>query len=161
MSHPAHWTLVQCAAYDLVHDYREKGRRGAAALAFHLGKATNVLSNEANPDYPAAKLGLEDAIRMEEIAQDSRLLMAHAHALGFTVLALPVSPAAGDLELLNHFSEWQAAMGETCQRIHDALADGEITAAEAREVAAAGHAHMTRFLAFLERMESLAEPADG
>lgn len=159
MSHPAHWTLAQCAAYDLVHDYREGNRRGAAALARHLNKAANVISNEANPDYLGAKLGLEDALHIEQLSQDPRLLMAHAHSLGYTVLALPESPAAGDVELLNHFSEWQAAMGETCRRIHDALADGEITAEEAREVAAAGQHHMTRFMAFLERLESMAEPA--
>ncbi len=52
------------AAFHLVSDYRG----GAVALAPLMGKNPATLSHEVNPNYGAAKLGLEDAIKLSNLA---------------------------------------------------------------------------------------------
>lgn len=49
---------------------------GAAALGARMGK-TN-LADEVNPNLPRSKLGLDDAVTMELLAHDYRILRAHA-----------------------------------------------------------------------------------
>lgn len=154
--HPAHWTVVQCAAYDLVHGYRYGNLRGAPAIAPAVGKSAALLSNEVNPDYQGAKLGLDDAIALERAAGSAPILHAHAQMLHHVCIPLPDHALdAGDVALLTGFADWRAALGHTCELIRDALADGKINEAERRGITEAGYQHMARFLEFLERVETL------
>ena len=63
---------VSDAALNVVHQY--KG--GAAALQLRMGK-TN-LSGEVNPNVKGAKLGIEDAVTVQILANDYRILYAMA-----------------------------------------------------------------------------------
>ena len=159
MSHPhtpAHWTPLQIAVYNLVHGFRHNGKKGAVAIAPFLGKSANSVSNEVNPDYEGAKFGLDDAVQAELIAKQYPILHAHAQMLNHACFPLPCpNIGAGDVALLSTFSNWQAAMGTTCQHIHNALEDGQITPAEYRMIADAGHAHMGKFMDFMERVKAL------
>lgn len=156
--HPPHWTPIQCAAYDLVHNFSYHGQKGAPALAPAVGKSASLLSNEVSPDYQGAKLGLDDAIALERSAGTAPILHAHAQMLHHVCIALPDHDLnASDIELLTTFAEWQAAMGVTCGLIRDALADGRISPAERRAITDSGHRHMARFLEFLERVNCLTE----
>lgn len=75
---------VADAAYNVVHDYPG----GAAALQVRMGK-TN-LSGEVNPNVATAKLGIEDAVTVQLMARDYRILYAMAVELGhFPPLAMP------------------------------------------------------------------------
>ena len=160
--YPTHWTDLQTAAYRLVHETERGGKRGAEALAPYVGKAPASLSNEVNPDYQGAKLGLDDAVALELAAGDFRILDAHAAACGHVAIPLPpADPAASDAEVLELYAEWMAAKGETSARIAQALNEEgplgrDIAQGEAAEIARAGYRHIARFLEFLERVKGLA-----
>jgi len=158
--YPAHWTPVQIAAYELIHGFRHKKKEGAPAWEPFFAKTSGTLSNESNPDYQWAKLGLDDAIRMEQVAGSASILHAHARMLGHICIPVPnPEMPAGDVALLSKFAEWQAAMGKTCEHIRDALEDGRITRKEYQAITSAGFVHMTRFMEFLERVKTLQEGA--
>ena len=160
---PAHWNPVQIAAYDLVHSFKHGDKTGPQALAPFLGKTPKSLSNEVNADYQAHKFGLDDAVAAELAAGKAPILMAYAQMLNHVCFALPAPDmACGDVELLTKFADWQAAMGQTCMNIQQALdpngPNGSgISKKEARAIAEAGQAHMTRFMEFLERVKALVE----
>lgn len=162
---PAHWTPIQVAAYRTVHEYADrkagpKGPKGAAALGPKMGKSAATLSNEVSPDVPTHKYGLEDSITVQLLTGDYRQLHAYAAELHHVAIALPDFDTVSDVELLNQFAEWQAALGRTCQEIHKSLADGQVDPIELQQVKAKGFAHIAKFFQFLQRMEQIAEPGD-
>ena len=166
MSHrkPAHWTRLQYAAYQLAHGYRRGGKTGCEALAPFVGKAAHSLCNEVNPDYQGAKLGLDDALALELAADRYPILHAHAAACRHVCTRLPEPEhPIGDAELLDKFTEWQAAIGTTCGEIHEALGEGGpagcgIAKLELLTVWAAFHRHMTKGMELLECLKAMAEP---
>ncbi|USF88764.1 phage regulatory CII family protein [Candidatus Endoriftia persephonae] len=158
---PSHWTPVQEAAWRTVHEFRKGMKGGAEALGPMLGKSAGTLSNEVNPESSSHKLGLEDAIILQLMAQDYRLLHAFSHTLHHISIQLPDAEPVGDVELLDKFSAWQAKMGCTCEVIHQSLADHRVTLTEARAIKTAGYRHIQAFLEFLSRIEQLAEAEDA
>lgn len=160
---PQHWTPIQAAAWQTVHQYKDpkSGQRGAAVLGPKLGKSANSLSNEVNPDVGTHKPGLEDSITLQLITGDFQVLRAYANALHHVAIPLPDFETVSDVELLNQFAAWPAALGRTCQEIHSSLEDGRVDPIELRMVKARGFAHIAKFFQFLQRMEQIAEPIDG
>ncbi len=165
MSHPKqHWTPVQAAYHSLIHNYEHNGKRGAYAWAEIRDKAPNSISNEANPDYQAAKFGIDDAIQAELQAGIFPILHAHARMTSHICFRLPRPDLhVGDVALLNRFADWQSAMGTTCEEIRSALDPNGpcgtgIARGEAESIAAAGYQHMQRFMDFLEELKSIQEP---
>jgi len=161
--HPAHWTPAQKAGYFVIHEYTDGLNKGPKAMAPNIGKTGKVLSNEADPDYLGAKLGLDTAILAELEAGSAEILHGHAQMLHHICFALP-SPdlIVSDVELLMTFSDWQSSMGITCTHIRNALdPDGphgsKVTIEEANRIEQAGHAHMSKFMEFMERVKELAE----
>ncbi len=147
------WTPTQAACYDLIHHV------GADKVADFLGKAAKSVANEANPNYPDAKLGFEDMVEIEVWQQDYRPLYAHAQRCHHVCLPLPdPERIVADMAVLESFAEWQAALGMTCQEIRDALRDGKMTRAEGRRITAAFYEHMKRGLEFLEHVHAIEEP---
>lgn len=158
MSRSEDWTPLQQAAYDLVHDYHgPDGRRGAEALAPRVGKTPRTLDNEVNPDVTTHKLGLEDAASLSLAADDARILKAFAGVMHHAVVPLPDYSRVSDVELLTKYAEWQAFIGRTCQRIHEALDAHRIQPREYEAIRMHGMDHMQRFFEFLSRLESLVE----
>lgn len=155
---PAHWTPVEFAAYCLVHGFELDGKGGAEAMGPRIGKNPRLLSNEVNPDYEGAKLGLLTAVNIEREAGAADILHAHAQMLHHVCFALPYPDHfTGDVELLRLFADWQAGIGLTCMEIQKALEDNRITFDEVNRIIKAGYAHMTRFMELLERFKELAE----
>lgn len=154
---PEDWTPLQRAAHATVHDYRRGTRRGAAALAPLVGKSPATISNEVNPAMDHHKLGVEDAILYQHLCSDYRIMRAMAMELGGVFVGLPPMAVVGDKEVLTQFSAWQAALGRTAQAIHDALEDARVDAAELEKVKSRFHDHIAEGLAFLHRLEAIAE----
>lgn len=154
---PEEWTPLQRAAYSTVHDYRRGERRGAAALAPLVGKTPATLSNEVNPAMDYHKLGLEDSVVIQHATGDRRIIAAAAMELGGVFVHLPPIDNVSDAELLTQFAAWQAALGRTAQSIHDALDDQRVTDMELAGIRDRFNAHMAAGLAFLSRLEAIAE----
>lgn len=89
---------VLVAAYQLVSDHPG----GAVAIAPLIGKNSAALSHEVNPNYPSAKLGLADAVKLSVWSRDTRILNAFAAQMGCMVLPLPTAaPARNSLEAVS------------------------------------------------------------
>lgn len=84
-------TPVLIAARALVKHYPT----GANGLGMLMGK-TN-LADEINPNLPKSKLGLDDAVEMEILANDYRILHAHC-AMTRHYPPLPMPEALSDLD---------------------------------------------------------------
>lgn len=76
---------VDLAAFRLVHEYPG----GATALAPVLGKAAGTLSHEVSPNFPTAKLGLADAVRLSVYTGNRQVLNAFASEM--TCMVVPLS----------------------------------------------------------------------
>lgn len=159
---PADWTPIQIAYYRNVHDFVDPrtGKKGAEALGPPLGKSPKAISNEANPEVPGHKPGLEDSATVQLFTRDFQTLHAYAATLHHTAIPLPDYHNCSDVELLTKFAEWQCRMGKTCEHIHRALEDGRVTSAEASRVRAAGYHHVQGFFEFLHRLETLVEEGE-
>lgn len=166
MSHPKeHWTPVQAACHNLIHDFEFNGKRGASAWAEIRGGSPNAISNKANPDYSQAKYGIEEVIEDEIQAGIFPALHAHARMTGHICLRLPDPDlVVGDVSLLERYSAWQSDMGKTCEEIHQAVSPdspggADVIPAEIEAIAAAGYRHIKQFIVFLEEMKLIQEPA--
>lgn len=122
---------VADAAYHTVHGYPG----GAAALQVRMGKSN--LSAEVNPNIPTAKLGLEDAVKVQALSGDHRILLAMCLELGYQPPqrmrigdeAVPTAQA-GNIAL----SEAAKEFGDVVTTAAAALADDVITPNELRAI---------------------------
>ncbi|MEJ1412804.1 MAG: phage regulatory CII family protein [Candidatus Sedimenticola sp. (ex Thyasira tokunagai)] len=165
MSYIKETTALERAAHSLVLGFEHDGKRGAQAMGPFLGKTPASVSNEVNPNYDGAKLGLLDAVLMEMAAQQYPLLHEHARMTHHVCLPLPDPKLiTGDASLFESFVAWQGAQGITCQHIHDAFnpngpGGAGVIAAEGEAIAIAGYHQMSLFLGFLAKIRQLSEPA--
>lgn len=123
---------IQDAAYLTVHD----APGGASALQVRLGKRN--LSDEVNPNIKGAKLGLLDALKIQQLTGDHRIFMCMADELGYEVPVLredEEQDAAGNLQacLLRH-SAALLAVGNLTSQIADSLRDGVVDRNEMRQL---------------------------
>ena len=159
----AHWPPVMQAAHDLVNRFEADGVKGAKALAPRIGKKPHVLNNEVNFNLRGPKLGIVTAYFMEKEAGYCPILDAYNYMHNRVSFALP-SPDVfiGDVDLLVKFTEWQAAMGETCNEIQNAFnpkseCGNKISKREAARIRKRGMFHIEKFMVFLTEIEELAE----
>lgn len=110
------------AAYNLVADYPG----GAHSLAPRIGKGVSTLSHELTATG-TAKLGLLDAEKMTELADDNRILSAWATARGQMLLPLPKIAAQLDDDCMIRLAGSAKEFGEVCSEVASDLADGTIT----------------------------------
>jgi hypothetical protein len=113
---------VADAAYNVVHGYPG----GAAALQVRMGK-TN-LSAEVNPNNPGAKLGLEDAVTVQVMAKDFRILYAMAVECGhFPPMPLPESLPGADQPCIRTASEVVKEAADVLHTTVESLADNDVS----------------------------------
>ena len=143
------------AVYETVHGYVDPrtGQRGAVALAPKLGMQPGTLSNKANP-LQEHQLTLRESIPLQLSAWDFQILKAYARELGHAVYALP-TPHVSDIELLDQYAAFHAAVGEKAEALRNALADGRVVPAEVQEVKRALYEVVASGLAVVTRLEVL------
>lgn len=120
---------VQDAAFNTAHDHEPGGAKG---LGERMGKAS--LSDEVNPNCRGAKLGLLDAVKMQRLAMDYRILYAMAaeldHMPPLPMVAMPgASPtsAAAVALVAQDFAQLM-------QELAKDMADGDITDNELQRI---------------------------
>jgi hypothetical protein len=147
---------IDRAVYDTVHGYFDPrtGQRGAVALAPKLGMQPGTLSNKANP-LQEHQLTLRESASLQLGADDFRILKAYAASLGHAVYALPPQNVS-DVELLNQYAAFHAAVGEKAEALRAALGDGRIDQAEVEAVKRAVYEVAATGLAVVARLEVLA-----
>lgn len=111
------------AAYHTAHDYPG----GCASLAPRMGISKNVLQNKVNPSQEFHKLSLAEAMQMQVITGDKRIINAMAEELGGVFVEIGAFLGISDQALLDLFTEQYAALGKFSGDFKDAFADGVIT----------------------------------
>lgn len=150
---------LQSAQWHTVHDYQAPdGSRGAVALAQAMGMTPSVLSNSVDPGQPH-KLDLHQTLQLIRTTGNYAILQAFNHALNRITIELPDFSPVSDVELLLQFSEWQAAMGLTCEQIRDTLADHRVEAHEVQEIKRRGLNQMQEFFRLVDRFEHVVDHA--
>lgn len=113
---------VADAAYNVVHDYPG----GAAALQVRMGK-TN-LSGEVNPNVKTAKLGIEDAVTLQILANDYRILYAMAaDCRHFPPLPMPDGLDLAEDQCMRTVSELVKESADVVTATVESLADHEVS----------------------------------
>lgn len=151
-------TGLDQAVYDTVHEYvdpRTKAR-GAVALAPRVGMQPGTLSNKANPLQETSQLSLAEAVTIQTVAQDFRVLYAFAATLDHCAHRLPAQPIASDVALLDSYTELHAALGRKAAALKRVLADGRVTQAEIREMHQLLDDAFRAGLQLMSRLEGLA-----
>jgi hypothetical protein len=108
------------AAYHLAHDYPG----GVPALAQRMGKSPNVLNSKVSLGDTPHHLTLREAVVMQEITRDARILHAMAGALGYTCVSLRVD---GEHTTLEQVMRMAKEFGDMLGSVNSAVADGVVT----------------------------------
>jgi len=146
------------AIYDTVHQYvGPRGRIGAVALAAQVGMNPGTLNNKAYPGNDDAQLNLRESIPLQRETHDFRILATYASLLDHAVIPLGDFAGSSDLELLDLYAGYHVEIGETAQHIRDAIATGRIRRRQVLTVRREMIEDMQAGLAFLARLEALAD----
>lgn len=114
---------VADAAYNVVHDYPG----GAAALQVRMGGKTN-LSAEVNPNIRTAKLGVEDAVTVQLMARDYRILYAMAVELRhFPPMPMPEPVDNVDQPCIRTASDVVKEAADVLHTTVESLADNDVS----------------------------------
>ena len=156
---PRNMTPLQAAQWHTVHDYvAPDGRRGAVALAAPMGMTPSVLSNSVDPAQPH-KLDLLQNLRLIQITQNFAILQVFNNTLHRITIELPDFSPVSDVELLMQFSEWQAAMGMTCEQSRATLADHRVEDHEVDEIERRGFNQIREFFRLVTRFRHVVDHA--
>jgi hypothetical protein len=144
---------ISDAAYHTAHDFPG----GVPALAVRMGMSQNVLQNKVNPSQEHHKLTLAEAVKLQALTGDMRILHAMAAALGHVALPLADLNTVSDMQLLDDFMHVIRELGEFSQEFQKDWADGRITPEEFERIKQEAYDVQARMAALLQRIESLVE----
>lgn len=146
-----HFSNLELAKYDLVHQFRG----GAVALAARAGMNAGTLSNKVNPSVETHHLTVDEGVRLQNIAGDFRLLHAEAEALGHVAIRVADWQGVSDTELLDALLLYHQELGETAAALRSALDSGRITRAHCDTVRREAFEDMRALCELLARLEGL------
>lgn len=139
------------AVFDTVHD-----NGGPTLLGQKIGISSRILANKANPRQKYNQITLQEALKLQMITGDHRILAAMARALGYVIVPMDQAPPS-DVELLTLYAQWQDATGQTHHAIATAFEDQRITHAEQATIEQAFHAAESAGLTYIHRMGGLVQ----
>lgn len=126
---------------------------GASALGARMGK-TN-LADEVNPNLPRSKLGLCDAVTMQLLAGDYRVLYAMATELRhFPPVPMP-SDVDGDMPCLATLAEVAREFAGLMGEVTADLADGKVTNRELAQALSQWQVLIARGQALMQQLAAM------
>lgn len=140
------------ASFHVAHDFPG----GVVALAARMGVSQNVLNKKVDPRQDTHHLRLDEALKVGVIANDKRILQAHANAHNCVVVPLPDMPDSGDMALLDGFMDIINELGEFTRAFQEAYRDGKITPSEIKQISSEAADVQTRLAAFVLRLQEMA-----
>ena len=144
------------AAYAIAHDYPG----GTVSLAPRLGMSSAILRGKVNPNDASHKLTLCEAVSMQDITGDHRILHAMADRLGYVCIKLP-NQNVSDMALLDAFISITKELGEFAHEFQKDWEDGQIDAQEIERLRGDFYKLQQAAAGFMARIESLAEQSNG
>ena len=144
------------AAFRLVRDYPG----GAVALAPLLGKSAATLSHEVAPNYPTAKLGLNDAVLLTQYTGDLRILQAFATECHAMVVPLPAE-VPGVEGIAGHTASTAREFADLMATLATDLADGDVSSNDLQRIEREAGELVAAVQAMLTLVRGLHEAAHG
>ena len=123
---PATGLDVGDAAYHTAHDFPG----GVPALAQRMGMSQHTLAHKVCLHNATHHLSLREAVRMQGVAGDVRILHAMAAALGHVCISMHVQPGGSTLEDITRMA---GEFADVMRATTDAVADGRVTVNEMHE----------------------------
>ena len=145
------------AAYHTAHDYPG----GVPALSARMGVSRNVLQNKLNPAVEYHKLTLEEAMRLQVMTSDPRILHAMAAEMGYVCIQMPDFEGVSDMSLLDSFMSVMKELGEFSAEFRKDWEDGEIRPQELERLRKEFYEMQQAGLELMQRIEDLAEQCHG
>lgn len=139
------------AIYKVVHDHPG----GAAKLAALVNMNAGTLSNKANPGMEFHQLTVKEAVAIQNVRKDYRILQAQATELSFAVVPLGNFEGVSDVEVLTAYANYHSCIGTTSAAVSEVLEDRRITRQEYERVKEEFFHAASTGLEFLNRMEAL------
>lgn len=140
------------AKYDVVHQFPNGG---AVRLGPLVGIKPGTLSNKVNPQLETHHLTVDEAVAIQNAAQDFRILYAEAELLNHAAIPLGNYNNVSDVELLNVYARLHAEIGDLAESINDALDDHRITREDFNTIAKEGGQMVQAWLELRARLEGL------
>ena len=111
---------VADAAYHTAHSFPG----GVPALAQRMAMSSNTLAHKVSLNNNTHHLTLREAVTMQEVSNDHRILHSMAGALGYVCISLRTDTSHTTLEQVMHMAK---EFGEVLSSVNDAVADGRVT----------------------------------
>ncbi|WP_025918308.1 phage regulatory CII family protein [Herminiimonas sp. CN] len=145
-------TDVHEAFRAVVHDY------DVAQMAAKLGMPAGTLYNKANLNESSAhKPTLADAVLVQVIASDTRIVEAMAHTLGGVFVKLPTVQAISDVALLEMVADISIKNGQFHGELKEALEDGKFSRDEHAAIHQRALIYITSILETVSRIEGMVD----
>ena len=145
------FTPLEQSQYDVVHQFPG----GAVKLASLAGMSAGTLSNKVNPGMETHKLSVGEAVVIQNLARDYRILHAEASALSHVCIPLVDLSRVSDTELLNAYARVHMEMGEMAAAINAAFDDKRILRAEFNRIAKESDDAVRAMFELRARLEAL------
>ena len=117
---------VRDAAYHTAHSFPG----GVPALAQRMGMSQNTLAHKVSLNNDTHHLSLREAVTMQEVTGDVRILHSMAGALGYACVSLRTDSAGSTLAEVMHMAK---EFGDVLESINSAVADGRVTPNEMQD----------------------------
>ena len=131
---------------------------GVPKLANLMGMPVGSLYNKANSNETnKQKPTLADALLVQVLTKDHRIVEAMAATLGGVFIRLPIDETVSDEALLDVMLELGAKSGEFHQEIKDALEDGRIKPDEHQRIAKRGWSYIRAVRECVSRIEGMVD----
>lgn len=117
---------VADAAYHTAHAYPG----GVPALAQRMAMSHNTLSHKVGLNNSTHHLTLREAVTMQEVTGDARILHSMAGALGYACVSLRTDGGGTTLAEVMHMAK---EFGDVLASINSAVADGRVTPNEMQD----------------------------
>ena len=147
----AQFSQLEMAKYAVVHDYCG----GAVALAARLGVNPGTLSNKVNPTVETHHLSVDEAVAVQNLAGDHRILHAEAQAQDHVCIPIGEWRGVSDTDLVEALSRYMEEVGETAGTLRRALEDGVVTPGEMLELEAEAYEDVAVLMELLARVRGL------
>lgn len=126
-------------------------------IARVMAKSPTTLSNKLNTNIDSHVLTLQEAIAIQNITNDSRILNAWAYSEGKTVIDLP-DVGLSDEELADQVLMLQETTGDYAKSVRYSRADGVITASDFDVIQKRSLAAITAILHVTAELEQMVRP---
>jgi hypothetical protein len=131
---------------------------GVEEMASKIGMPTGTLYNKANLNESTShKPSLADALLVQTISGDTRIVEVMAHVLGGAFVKVPEINVVSDVALLEMVTEIHVQSGRFHEEIKKALEDGKFTRQEHADIYQQALFFITSVLASVKRIEGMVD----